>query len=118
MSEAGADTFTSTNEIHSPSKLFQRHGEMLAAGVAVGVRKGTSRIESAMATTFQVPSGGASTAVGGGAGGVTVNLQTTIHVSGGHDGEAQGRKAADAFNARVRAEVTRVLEQALAGGGG
>lgn len=112
------ETVKRKHKTHSPSEVFADIGAMDIAGYVGGVRGGRGEVAGAMSSTFEVPTGGARTAAGGGVGGVNVTLQTTIHIDGGRDGAAQGRKAANAYNEEMRAQVLSVLEQALASGGG
>jgi hypothetical protein len=108
------ETVKRKHKTHSPSEVFSDIGAMDIAGYVGGVRGGRSDVAGAMSSTFEVPHGGSRAA----AGGVNVTLHTTVNVDGGKDGGAQGKKAANAYNEEMRAQILAVLEQALAGGGG
>lgn len=68
-------------EIHSPSKLFERHGEMMGEGLAVGMESSRARVGDAAGVMVQPPdlSGGDwSPSRSFHAGGVTVNLAVNV----------------------------------------
>ncbi|MBN2573560.1 MAG: hypothetical protein JXP73_03270 [Deltaproteobacteria bacterium] len=111
--EAGADLVGAADkgmrdagEIHSPSRLFERHGRMLAEGLATGLERGSARAAAAAGSMMPIPSTAALTSVGGGginAGGITVNL--SVEVPGGSGSSAE----------EIAHEVQAILPSALLG---
>lgn len=71
-------------QIHSPSKVFENLGLMTAHGFAIGVDKGSSRIDSSMGSAISLPTGGASSSFSGGS--KTANVNITVNAGGGADG--------------------------------
>jgi hypothetical protein len=99
---------TSSAEIHSPSRLFQRHGRMLGEGLAIGMESSESRLERA--SGYMIPAPPETSGMGGGAGfsagGITVQVVVNV---GGSSGSPQeiGRESAD----QTVAALLPVLEQ-------
>lgn len=76
-------------EIHSPSRLFERHGEMMGEGLAMGMAASRARVGDAAGVMVQPPdlSGGDWTPSRSfNAGGVTVNLAVNV---GGSNSSAE-----------------------------
>ncbi|AAU85096.1 tail length tape measure protein [Bacillus phage BCASJ1c] len=48
-----SDSFKSAAAIHSPSRVFEDHGVNLAAGVEVGITKGTAKVVKAIQNMFK-----------------------------------------------------------------
>jgi hypothetical protein len=96
-------------EIHSPSRLFARHGRMLALGLAVGMREGSARASDAGGAMVPSLSGIGSSGGGSGvnAGGITVNL--TIPVAGGSSSSAS--EIAQSVQAILPSILIGALEQ-------
>lgn len=70
-----------TAEIHSPSRMFERHGEMMGEGLAVGMESSGARVGNAAGVMVQPPDftgGDWSPARSFHAGGVTVNLAVNV----------------------------------------
>lgn len=115
VADKATDAVREKHKTHSPSVVFQDLGAMAAAGFAGGVMMGAAGVESAMDHTFGTPTVG-----GAGAGGGRIEMNLTIapviNLAPG-DGEAQGRRAADAFDKRVRGAVMNWLEEAGLEGG-
>jgi hypothetical protein len=103
-----------TLQVESPSVVFEDIGAMTAAGFIQGIEAGSGDVERAVSRAFDVrpPAGGRG---GGGSSAGSPSMviqQVVINVDGGKDGGEQGRRAADAFDARVRALWISMLEQA------
>jgi hypothetical protein len=81
--------FRDAAEMHSPSRLFARHGEMLAEGLAQGMESGSERVYRASAAMMPSPS--ASGLAPGGGAGLTVGGMTfhiSVDVAGGSSSSA------------------------------
>ena len=104
-------------KVQSPSVVFEDIGAMAAAGYTKGLRGGAGDVEDAVRTTLRVggPAAGAGGARGGG---VTIQLNTTIHAGGG-TGRSQGKELAEGYNEQMVAQLISALERAgLRGGAG
>lgn len=99
-------------KIHSPSVVFADYGAMAAAGFISGIDSGIGEVDRSISRMFDVRSSGQARPAAGGRSGGLVIEQLVINVDGGKDGAEQGRRAADAFDARVRALWIGMLEQA------
>jgi hypothetical protein len=103
--------YRKATKTHSPSMLFADMGKMAAAGFMQGVDGAAPDVSSAIERAFAMKSGpgGARAATGGG---ISVTFgDVHVQVDGGRDGEEQGRKAADAFEKRVRESLISLLDQ-------
>lgn len=109
--------FTERAEVKSPSRLFMRHGEMLAEGLAQGMESGARRVATAAAAMMPAPSAsGLSPASGGGihVGGMT--FQISVDVAGGSGASASD--IAHEVQAILPNMLIGVLEQVAAQAGG
>jgi hypothetical protein len=102
--------FATKLEIESPSKVFARHGEMIAEGLAQGMESGSDRVSQASASVMPTPdtSGLRGGAGGFNAGGVTLNFE--VNVGGGSQSSAS--EIVDELNTRLPSVLLAALEQA------
>jgi hypothetical protein len=102
-------------EIRSPSHLFARHGELMAAGLAEGLRRGGEVVYDAAASIIPTPNasdlqGAPSGGAGGGfhAGGVEIHL--TFQIQGG--ASASANDIVEQAQAMLPDALQSALEQA------
>jgi len=100
--------FTGELEIHSPSKVFERYGENIDAGLEKGVENGAPGAQSAVSSMVSVPSGG-----GGGGGRAAPIINITINASGGN-----AKEIAEAVSSSsVIEQIVKAIIDASQGGG-
>jgi tape measure domain-containing protein len=101
---AGQQAFKDENEIHSPSRVFERYGRYTAEGYAQGVDAGSGGAhESILGLSKALPG-----ALAGGGTTITVTAPITVHASGAD-------LADGGFLAQLKAQVEAALAAALEG---
>jgi|SRR3954471_2643350 len=107
--EKTSDGFTTKAEIESPSKLFMRHGENIAAGLAEGIGGVDDIVQGAFA--LPAPNGGRTLGPGDG-GGISITIPITVTSHPGQSAEETGRALGEQVERIVLPMLLRALEQA------
>jgi len=95
-------------ESHSPSKLFADIGEMIPAGLAMGIAHGMPAVNASLsnlATPVGLPSAG-----GGGGVSITVPIELTVHGAGG-DADGVARRLTDLLPDALQGVFRRLAEE-------
>lgn len=108
MGDAASGALQSKLEIHSPSKVFERHGRMSGEGYADGVLGSSGQVDEAVSSTFAAPTASRG---GGGLGGTVSVSFGDIHV--GAAAGANAHEQAMAFAAELRTLAPSVLADAF-----
>lgn len=115
MAKTPADITRRVNEVHSPSKVFERIGLHLGEGLADGIAASgmAAMMEDAITVpALRLPAGGR------GVGGISVSLTVNVESkAGGHGAKETGQAIADDIGPSVVSALIDLFERAAAADG-